>query len=101
MLYRDDTKLVINDILAELRQIRQLLEWDKADTLAVRANQAAEKEQAMADITQMNERLLLQAEARRREVHQQEARDYEAIQQRIKAEHEAQYHGKKDRRTPA
>ncbi len=64
-------------VLAELRAIRKLLEWQKADTLARRIELKAEEEQCKAEAMAMNEAMLEKAKANALEVARQAYREHE------------------------
>lgn len=85
---RSDGSLVLNDILHELRSIRELLEWDKADTLQVRATRAAASESDKAEAIAFNEVIIEKGVARIRELNRQSLEEYKAVIQT----HETLFH---------
>ncbi|MBI2934647.1 MAG: hypothetical protein HYY29_03650 [Chloroflexi bacterium] len=88
-----DTNVLLNDILAELSAIRQLLEWDKADMLERRQREEADKQEYVA----MNQQFIEQGVARVRELQQQGIEEYRMALAASRAEHEALFHGGKGR----
>lgn len=70
-------------ILTELRAIRELLEWDKADTLALRARHAEDEQRFKAEQEEMLERALASAKQNAIDVYRMQFR-----------EHEERYHGR-------
>ncbi len=90
-----------DQVLQELRSIRELFEWRKTDILQQRKLAKASEEQDQIDYIQGQRDLMAEAQDRMLEKVQQTNDEHgarmKAEWERVKAEHEAQYHGTKSR----
>lgn len=94
---------VFHLMLEELRTIRGLLEWDKADTLEMRAHAAEQAEQEQAAIKALQDRMVEEQLAAGRKLQEEQAatqktlmaesaRRYREEAEQMYRKHEAGYH---------
>ena len=81
-----------SDILVELRAIRALLEWDKADTLEMRATAQERDEAQKVEWQTMMEDVIARHRAQTKAEQEAERHKYVAEQTRLRDEHEAMFH---------